>query len=90
MKFYTHFCFLNFLCYIYSNTSIEIKPELQKNILKFGYGIDYKYEGMLAHLFDRFYVVNKFILPMMDDLNLSPINYNKECKYLENLNDNDS
>ena len=26
----------------------------------------------------------------MDDLNLSPINYDKECKYLENLDDNDN
>ena len=71
-------------------TSIEIKPELQTNILKFGYGINYKYEGVLAHLFDRFYVVTKFILPVMDDLILSPINDNKYCKYLDDLDDNDN
>ena len=29
---------------------------------------------MLEHLFDRFYVGTKFILPMMDDLKLSLIN----------------
>ena len=52
----------NLLCYIYRYTSIEIKPELQKNILKFGYGINYKYEGMDAHLFDRFCVVTKWII----------------------------
>ena len=40
-----------------------MKPELKKNILKFGYGINYKYEGMLAHSFDRFYIVTTFILP---------------------------
>ena len=57
--------------------------------MKFGYGINYKYEGMLAQPFDRFYVVTKFILPMMDDLKLSPINYDKDCKYLNDLNDND-
>ena len=34
--------------------------ELKKNILKFAYGINYKYEGMLSHSFDRFYVVTKF------------------------------
>ena len=50
--------------------------------LKFGYGINCKYEGKLAYLFDRFYAVTKFILPMMDDLKLSLINYDKECKYL--------
>ena len=90
MKFYSQFYLLNLLCYIYRYTSITIKPELQKNILKFGYGINYKYEGMLAHSFDRFYVVTKFILPMMDGLKLSPINYNKECKYFENLDDDDN
>ena len=26
----------------------------------------------------------------MDDLKLSPINYDGECKYLENLDDNDN
>ena len=45
---------------------------------------------MLAHLFDRFYVVTKFILPMMDDLKLSLINYNKDCEYLNYLADNDN
>ena len=35
------------LYYIYKYTSIEIKPELQKKVLKFGYRINYKYEGML-------------------------------------------
>ena len=34
-----------------------------------------KYEGMIAHSFNRFYVVTKFILLTMDDLKLSPINY---------------
>ena len=66
---------------------VEIKPELQKNILKFGYGINYKYEGMLAHSFDRFYVVTKFILPTLDDLRLSPIEYDKNCNYLTRLDD---
>ena len=28
--------------------------ELQKNILKFGYGINYKYKGSIFHSFDRF------------------------------------
>ena len=52
---------------------MEIKPELQKNILKFSYGINYKYEGMLAHSFDRFYVIAKFVLPMLDGLKLNTL-----------------
>ena len=47
---------------------IKFNLELQKNILKFGYGINYKYEGMLAHSFDRFYIVTKFMLPSMGDI----------------------
>ena len=45
---------------------------------------------MLAHSFNRFYVVTKFILQMMDNPKLSPINCDKECIYLENLDDNDN
>ena len=45
---------------------------------------------MLAHSFDRFYVVTKFILPTVNDLKLSPMKYDKECKYLYNLDDKDS
>ena len=43
---------------------------------------------MLDHSFERFYVVTKFILPTMNDLKLSPINYDKECRYMENCDDN--
>ena len=55
--------------------------------MKFSYGINYKYEGMLAHSFDRFHVVTKFVLPTLDDLKLLPIKYDKECNYLHNLDD---
>ena len=67
-----------------------MKLELQKSILKFGYIINYKYEGLLAHTFDRFYVVTKFILPTMNDLKLSEIRYDKECKFQCNLDDNNN
>ena len=67
------------LCYIYQCTSIKIKPELKKNILNFAYGINYKYEGMLAHSFDRLYVVTELILP-----SISKLNYDDTCAYLDN------
>ena len=37
-------------------------PQHEKNILNFGYRINLKYEGILVHSFDRFYVITKFIL----------------------------
>ena len=72
--------------YIYEYTSIEIKPELKKNILKFGYGINYKYEGILVHSFDRYYAVTKFILPSIKDLKFSKLNYDNTCTYLNEKN----
>ena len=62
--------------------SIKIKPELQRNILKFGYGINYKNKGMLAHLFDRFYIVTKFILPSIEDIKFSKLKYDNTCAYM--------
>ena len=90
MQIHLYF-FLTILVYLNSTYSfVEIKLELQRNILKFGYGINYIYEGMLAHSFDRFYVITKFVLPTLDDLKLSPIRYDKECNYLRNLDNHDN
>ena len=80
------FLFICILCHFFLSTSINIKPELRKNILNFGYGSNYKYEGMLMHYFDRFYVVTKFMLPLLGDLKLSDINYDNTCAYLDNRN----
>ena len=38
---------------------------------------------MLAHSFDKFYVVTKYILPSIGDLNFSTLNYDNTCAYLE-------
>ena len=61
-----------FTC-VYDNSAIDIMPELKRNILNFGYGINFKYEGMLSHSFDRFYVVTKFELPKVEDLKLTTL-----------------
>ena len=81
MKFYSLFWAV---FQFYVGSSVKIKPELQRNTLNFGYGINYKYEGMLAHSFDRFYVVTKFMLPMIGDLKFSKLNFNDTCAYKEN------
>ena len=62
--------------------SIKFNPELQKNILKFGYSINYKCESMLVHLFDRFYIVTKFMLPSMGDITFSKLNFDHSCAYM--------
>ena len=62
--------------------SIKFNLELQKNILKFGYSINYKYEGMLAHWFDSFYIMTKFILPSIGDITFSNLNFKHSCAYM--------
>ena len=75
----------------------NIMPELKKNILNFGYRANFKYEGMLTHSFDnpslnnnigkfnlshRFYVVTKFEMPKISDLNLATFTFDFACKHL--------
>ena len=85
MRFYLYSA-LNFIYYFYQSTSTKIKLELKRNILNFGYSINYKYEGMLAHLFDRFYMATKFIFPSIGDLYFLKLNYDNTCTYLDNKN----
>ena len=70
MNFIFTLCF--FIC-VYRCSTVDTMPELKRNILNFGYGVNFKYEGMLSHSFDKFYVVAKFELPRVEDLKLTPI-----------------
>ena len=83
------FLFLCILSQFYSGISAKIKPKLKKNILNFGYGINYKYEGMLTYSFDRIYVVTKFLLPSLGDLKFSNLNFDNTRAYLDNKNAQD-
>ena len=57
---------------------IELEDtERQNNILKFGYGINYRYMGRVSHSFERFYVIAKFELPKVQDLQFTTIPYDK-------------
>ena len=44
---------------------------------------------MLAHSFDRFNVVTKFILLSIGDLKFSKLNYDHTCAYLDEKNTSD-
>ena len=44
---------------MYGTSAVSIMPELKCNVLRFGYGVNFRYEGVLSHSFDRFYVVKK-------------------------------
>ena len=81
MKFHLNIVII--LICVYRYTTVEISPELKRYVLKFGYWINYKYEGTLSHSFDRFYVVTKFELPRVENLKLTIISYDTDCKYLD-------
>ena len=62
-------------------------PDLKRNILNFGYGVNFKYEAMFSHSFDRFYVVTKFELPKVEDIKLTTVQFDSKCSYLAARND---
>ena len=47
-------------------------PDLYKNQLHFGYGINYKYNGKLYHNLDRVWVVHRVVIPQTQDLTRLP------------------
>ena len=65
-----------------NNIAIDTMPELKKNVLNFGYRANFKYEGMLSHSFDRFYVVAKYELPKIKDLKLTTFSFDLMCNHL--------
>ena len=69
---------------VFMSKGIKFKPELQRNILKFGYSINHKYEGMVGHSFDRFHIVTKFMLPSIGDIKFSKLNFDHTCTYMNN------
>ena len=85
MKFHSiiTMVFLVLTC-TYTNLAIDTKPELKNNILNFGYGVNFKYEGMLSHSFDRFYVVTKFEIPKIKDLKLMTFTIDLKCEHPNN------
>ena len=78
MNFFTDLSLIIILVSEYMAMEIDLEDtELQNNILKFGYRINYKYMGTISHSFDRFYVVTKFELPKVQDLQFTTIPYDK-------------
>ena len=67
-------------------TSVDLKPELKKNVLNFDYWINFKYEGMLTLSSNRFYEISKYILHTISDLKFSTINFDETCNYLQEKN----
>ena len=74
------------LVFVYDSSAIDIMPELKQNILNFGYGVNFKYEGMFSHSFDQYYIVTRFELPKTEDLRLAIFKFDFECSYTNHTN----
>ena len=61
---------------------LNLIQNCRKISLSFGYGINYKYEGMLTHSIDRFYIITKFILPSIEDIKFSNLKFDDSCSYM--------
>ena len=66
-------------------SDVSIMPELKHNILRFGYRVNFRYEGMPSHSFDRFYVVTKIEIPKVSDLNLTMCQFDYNCSHVVNI-----
>ena len=71
---------------IYNISAVDSMSELKGNILNFGHGVNFKYQGLLTHSFDRFYVVTKYEIPKVTDLKLTTINYDFNGCHLSSRN----
>ena len=70
---------------IYSTSAVSIMPEMKCNVLRFGYGVNFRYEGMLSHSFDRCYVVTKIEIRRVSDLNLTLFQFDYNCSHVVNI-----
>ena len=71
-----------FLISLHKAFTIDVMTELKKNVLNFGYGANFKYEGMLMHSFDRFYIVAKYEIPKIEHLQFATFMFNFTCNHL--------
>ena len=62
--------------------TIDFMPELKRNVLNFGYGVNFKYKGMLTHSFNRFYVVTKYKIPKVEQLQFTTFAFDLMCSHL--------
>ena len=44
--------FIILIALMCGTSTVSIMPELKHDVLRFGYGVNFRYEGMLSHSFD--------------------------------------
>ena len=62
--------------------TVDVMPKLKKNVLNFRYGVNFKYERMLSHSFERFYVVAKYEIHKVEHLQFTTFSFDLTCNHL--------
>ena len=79
----TSFLLLSIL--VCGTSAVSIMPELKQHVSRFGYRVNFRYEGILAHLFDRFYVVTTIEIPKVSDLNFTVFQFDYNCSHVAHI-----
>ena len=82
MNLHLIFIMLILITLMCKDLAIDTMPELKRNMLDFRYRANIKYDEMLAHSFDRFYVIAKYELPKIKDLKLITFSFDLMCNHL--------
>ena len=61
--------------------SASLSPDVQRNELRFPYGVNFKFNGMLHHNMARVWIVTKFPIPRFKDLELQDRDFVPECDF---------
>ena len=56
-------------------------PDTKQNELRFPYGVNFKYNGILHHNMARVWIVTKFPLPKFEDLELTDRVFDPDCNF---------
>ena len=75
---------LTIMC-MYGTSTVSIMLVLKCNILRFGYRVNFRYEGRLLHSFDRFYMVTKIGIPKVSNLKLTLFQFDYNCSHMVNI-----
>jgi hypothetical protein len=62
----------------------DISTATFKNQLRFPYGVNYKYRGMVHHSLDRVWIVTKIPIPKFSDVKFETLQWDPTCSWLYN------
>ena len=70
-----------FLVLVGLTVSLEIDPSLYHNQLRYPWGVNFKYNGLLHHNLARVWVVTKFNIPPISRFHLPPAKLSPDCSF---------